>query len=86
MNTERKKKKTKNAIWPDWGMRKVAMMATRMARLPVRIKTRVPRSQHRDGKFNFKSAEKFFFFNLAKNVFFFKKQCFKNVFRKSALL
>lgn len=84
MNTERKKKKTKNAIWPDWGMRKVAMMATRMARLPVRIKTRVPRSQHRDGKFNFKSPQKFFFLILLK--MFFRKQCFKNVFRKSAML
>ena len=84
MNTERKKNKTKNAIFPDWGMRKVAMMATRMARLPVRIKTRVPRSQHRDGKFNFKSPQNFFFFILLK--MFFKKQCFKNVFRKSAML
>ena len=52
---ERKKKKTKKGIWAGLGMRKVAMMATRMARLQVRINTRLPRSQNRVENFKLKS-------------------------------
>ena len=43
--TEIKKKKRQKAIWAGLGMRKVAMVTTRMARLKVRINTRLPRSQ-----------------------------------------
>ena len=52
---ERQKTKMKKGIWAGLGMRKVEMMETRMARLQVRLNTRVPRSQNRVGNFKYKS-------------------------------
>ena len=56
-NTERKKKKRQKATWPGLGMRKVATMATRMARLQVRLNTRLPRSQNRVENFKSKGCQ-----------------------------